>query len=415
LLAFSPWSAKAMPMYSRRYNIKCSACHTIQPQLNEMGWMFKRLGYHLPPALTKGQKAPSISDQEKKERQWNFADNFSIAVADFSFQATRTTQEGTTPQSSSAFQLNTWNNYAGGWLPDTNFFYLAEFDIITNGNVNPTLTNAYFGYSGGNAKSSWYLAGGREHLEIGEGTRAAEVYSLLLSSPLLFENSGPTTFVLDQSPVGIDAGYTLASDSYRNVLAATVKVTNGDNADGSEILTLSDKNSKDVWIDADWWFAPESGITFLDYYGSKDQIQNSGADNQFTYRPKLRRQGLFANYMIANKVDVLAGYMLVKDDWQVVQGVANGYYRSNGYFGEFDYYPTPLTSLSGRYDDLDQRVTSGLGGHTMHQLNAAVNRSLIRSGAVTGRLGYSYLTGRDPIAAVKSTSRLLQTDISFNF
>jgi hypothetical protein len=124
---------------------------------------------------------------------------------------------------------------------------------------------------------------------------------------------------------------------------------------------------------------------------------------------------LFANYMIANKVDVLAGYMLVKDDWQVVQGVANGYYRSNGYFGEFDYCPTPLTSLSGRYDDLDQRVTGGPGGHTMHQLNAAVNRSLVRSGAVTGRLGYSYLTGRDPIAAVKSTSRLLQAVISFNF
>jgi hypothetical protein len=86
-----------------------------------------------------------------------------------------------------------------GWLPDTNFFYLAEFDIITNGTVSPTLTNAYFGYAGGNAKSSWYLAGGREHLQIGEGTRAAEVYSLLLASPLLFENSGPTNFILDQS------------------------------------------------------------------------------------------------------------------------------------------------------------------------------------------------------------------------
>jgi hypothetical protein len=281
--------------------------------------------------------------------------------------------------------------------------------------VSPTLTNAYFGYAGGNTKSSWYLAGGREHLQTGEGTRAAEVYSLQLASPLLFESTGPTTFVFDQSPVGIDAGYTWASDSYKNVVAATLKVTNGDNADGSEILGLSDKNSKDVWFDADWWFATESGITFLDYYGSKDQIQNSGLENQFTYRPAIRRLGLFANYMIANKVDVLAGYMLAKDDWQVVDGVADGYYRSNGYYGEINYYVTPRTALSWRYDDLDQRVTGGPGGHTMHQFNAAVNQSLIRSGAITGRLGYSYLSGRDPIAALKRTSRLLQADVSFNF
>jgi hypothetical protein len=408
-------NADAMPMYSRRYDLKCSACHTIEPALNQMGWMFKRLGYHLPPALTKGQKAPSISDQVKKEAQWTLADNLSIAVADFSFQTLRSTQEGATPTSSSAFQVNSWNNYAGGWVPDTNFFYLAEFDIITNGSVSPDLSNAYFGYSGGSTKSSWYLAGGREHLQIGEGTRAAQVYSLLLSSPLLFENSGPTTFVVDQSPVGIDAGYTWASDGYKNVLAATVKVTNGDNADGSEILGLSNKNSKDVWVDADWWFAPESGVTFLDYYGSKDQMQNPGADNQFTYRPKIRRQGVFANYLILNKVDVMGGYMRSKDDWQNVEGVAGGYYRSNGLFAEVNYYVTQLLALSGRYDLIEQRITGGPATQSMHQWNAAVNRSLVRSGAIVARLGWSYLSGRDPVDAVKSTNRLVQADISFNF
>jgi hypothetical protein len=110
----------------------------------------------------------------------------------------------------------------------------------------------------------------------------------------MFENLGPTNFVLDQSPVGLAAGYTWASDSYRHVLATTFKVTNGDNADGSEILAFSAKNSKDIWFDADWWFAPESGVTFLDYYGTKDQLQNAGLANQFTYRPAIRRQGILA-------------------------------------------------------------------------------------------------------------------------
>jgi hypothetical protein len=415
LLALMQPRAHAIPQYSRRYNLKCSACHTIVPVLNEMGYMFKRLGYHLPPALTAGQQVPTISDQVKKEPQWTLANNFAAAVADFSFQAQRSTEEGTTPSSSSAFQVNTWNNYAAGWVPDTNFFYLAEFDIITNGVNNPTLANANFGYAGGNAKSSWYVDGGREHLQIGEGTRAAQVYSLLPSSPLLFETTSPTTFVFDQSPVGIDAGYTWASDGYKNVLAATAKVTNGDNADGSEIVTLSNKNSKDVYLDLDWWYAPESGITFLDYYGKKDQIQNSGTDTQFTYRPALRRTGVFANYMIDYKVDALGGYMHSKDDWETISGVTGGYFRSNDYFGEIDYYPTQLLALSGRYDMLKQQITAGPGLQSTDQWSAAINRSLIRSGAIVGRLGYSYQAGRDPATAIKSTTRLFQADIMFNF
>jgi len=34
---------------------------------------------------------------------------------------------------------------------------------------------------------------------------------------------------------------------------------------------------------------------------------------------------------------------------------------------------------------------------------------------VIGRIAYSYLSGRDPVAAVKSTDKLFQADIAFNF
>ncbi|MGO9269025.1 MAG: hypothetical protein ACLQOO_01995 [Terriglobia bacterium] len=407
--------AEAMPQYSRRYNLKCSGCHTIAPALNEMGWMFKRLGHHLPPALSKGVPPETIAYLVKKEPQWTVQDNVSFAVADLAYEAQRNTQEGTTPSSPSAFQLNTWNEYAAGWVPDTNFFYFSELDLFIGGSFNPTLSNAFFGYVGGNAKSSWYLAGGREHLQIAEGTKAAEVYSLMPASPLLFETLSPTNFVDDQSPVGIDAGYTWASDGYKNILAATVKVTNGDNADGSEILGLSDKNAKDVWFDGDWWYAPESGVTFLDYYGKKDQIQNSGAANQFTYLATIRRMGVFANYLIRNKVDVMGGYMRNKDDWQYVLGVPGSYFTANDGYGELDYYITQRLAVSGRYDFLEQQITNAVGRRSTHQLNGAVNYSFVPSGTIVGRLAWSYLSGRDPKMAVKSTNALYQADISFNF
>jgi hypothetical protein len=408
--------AHAVPQFARRYNLKCSACHTIAPNLNEQGYLFKRLGYHLPPALTKGQPGPEISYIVRSEPKWDLLNNLSVAVSDFSFQTDRSTATGSASSSTSAFQVNSWNSYAAGWIPDTNFFYFSEFDIVTNGVTSPDLMNAYFGYSGGNARSSWYLAGGREHLQVGEGTRAAQIYSFLPASPLLFENASPTNFMLDQAPVGIDAGYTWASDGYKHVFAATAKITNGDNADGSEILGSSSKNSKDLWFDMDYWYAPESGVTFLDYYGSKDQIQNSGLSTQFTYRPAIRRQGLFANYMLPNnKADFLGGYLRSKDDWQETSGVGDGYFKANDFYGEADYYIQPGLVAAARYDLLHQTIPDGPGREVIHDWTAAVNRNLTPSGNIVGRMAYSYSSGSDPSSAVKSTSSQFQADIMFNF
>jgi hypothetical protein len=407
---------EALPLFARRYNLKCSACHTVVPVLNEQGYLFKRLGYHLPPALVSGQPAPTLTYLVSKEPQWTLMNNVAAAITDFGFQVERTTQEGQSPSSTSAFQVNAWNSYAAGWIPDTNFFYFSEFDIVSNGATSPDLAQAFFGYSGGNARNSWYVAGGRENLQAAEGTRAAAVYSLMPASPLLFETTSPTNFVFDQSPVGLDAGYTWASNGYKHVFAATAKVTNGDNADGSEILGPSAKNSKDVWLDLDWWYAPESGVTFVDYYGTKDQIQNGGLSNQFTYRPVIRRQGVFANYMYRYKIDVLGGYLRSQDDWQSVAGIPAGYFRANDFFVEADYYIKQGLALAGRYDLLKQHVAgSGIGNEPVEDWTAAVNKNLTRSGNIVARISGSYMAGRDPQFALKSTDELFQADIMFNF
>jgi hypothetical protein len=406
----------AVPQFSRRYNVKCSACHTIAPVLNEQGWMFKRLGFHLPPALEEGKSAPLISDLVEKEPQWTLTNNVAPAVTDFSYSAERTTQQGTSPVSTSAFQVASWNMYMGGWLPDTNFFYFAEFDIVTGGTTNPDLANAFFGYSGGNAHSSWYAAGGREHLQIGNGTRAAQIYSLLPNSPLLFENPSPTTFIFDQSPVDIDVGYTLASSSYKRVFAASTKVTNGDNADGSEILAPSNRNSKDVWTDIDFWYAPESGVTFLNYYGKKDNLQTDLFNNQFTFHPVIRRQGVFGNYKLLSKVDFLGGWLHSHDGW-VAPDLSSANFIGNDLYGAIDYYIVQGFAVSGRFDRLNQRITgpTGVGPQNTHDWTAGVSKTLTPSGDIVGRIAYSNLLGRDPVAALKNTDKLFQVDIAFNF
>ena len=192
-------------------------------------------------------------------------------------------------------------------------------------------------------------------------------------------------------------------------------MTNGDNADGSEILTTSKRNSKDAWVDLDWWYAPESGVTLLNYYGRKDQIQNIDPSTQFTFTPIIRRQGIFANYMLKYKVDLLGGYMHSNDGWQSVIGGPLGRYTANNYYGAVDYYIAEGLAVSARYDILRQRVTDGVGLRSIHDWTIGANKTLTPSGNVVGRVAYSALSGRDPVSAVKSTDKVFRVDVAFNF
>jgi hypothetical protein len=312
--------------------------------------------------------------------------------------------------------VGSWNAYFGGWVPDTNFFYYAEMDIVAGGETNVDLPNAHIGYVGGTAKSSWYGIVGREHLQVSEGTRAAQIYSLLPSAPLIFENTGPTNFIFDQSPVGAEVGYTWATRNYRNIYAVNVKVTNGDNADGSEILGASNKNGKDVWADADWWYAPESGVSFVTYQGQKNQTQNTGLPNEFTYYARIRREGVFANYMIGrDKIDLLGGYLHGNDDWQDPATQAPGTYVTNGGFGEVNYYVWRGLALAGRYDRLRQDVTGGLRPTMLEQWQVGAERALTPTGNIVGRISAGNSHGIDPVALTGSATRTFEADIQFNF
>ena len=414
LLGF-PRQASAIPQFARRYKVSCYACHTIPPVLNEQGYMFKRLGHHLPPAMEPSHLPFKISELVEKEPDWTLTNNASLAVADFGFASQRTVQQGQAPSSTSAFQVNSWNAYFAGWIPNTNFYYYSEFDIVLGGQTSPDMPNAHIGYVGGNAKSSWYTTLGREHLQVSEGTRASQIYSLLPSAPLLFENKGATNFILDQSPVGAEIGYTWASSNYKNILGVNFKVTNGDNADGSEILNASSKNGKDIWADADWWYAPESGISFVTYQGKKNQIQNSGGPNQFTFYPHISREGVFGNYMILrDKVDVLGGYLHGNDDWEDPTTAAPGSYISNGYFGEVDYYFRRGLAFAARYDRLRHEIT-GIPKTNLEQWQVGVEKAFTASGNIVGRASVGNFHGPDPLSLIGSSTKTYQADIQFNF
>jgi hypothetical protein len=247
-------------------------------------------------------------------------------------------------------------------------------------------------------------------MQEGEGTRAAMFYNLFPEPALTLTNTSPLNFSLDQHPVGVNVGYTWASNYFKQVLAVSAKVTNGLNADGSEILFNSQKNSKDFWFDADYWFGPDGGVTFMTYYGSKDQVQNQGGTDEFTFRPKIRRYGLFGNYLFFDKLDVLGGYVRSRDDWQDAAASKLTGFTSNGYRAEVDYYVQRGWAVMARYDRLNQRIAGGPSAHT-EAWAIGSERGLTQLGNVVLRATYNHERDTDPVSGSATTDKLFKLDL----
>jgi hypothetical protein len=397
--------ARAVPAFARKYGVKCFTCHTIPPALNKTGYMFKRLGYRLPPDEMDGTKpAPKIAELDKNIK---FSITNSLAlITQGSFTVDKNKSDTST--STSSFNLDEAALFVAGSLPESNFSYFAQYELYQGGQNN--LEQAVVGYTGGRANSSFFGKAGEMHMQEGEGTRAAMFYNLFPDPALTLTYTSPLNFSLDQHPVGVNVGYTWASNYFKRIFAVSAKVTNGLNADGSEILFNSQKNSKDYWFDADYWFGPDGGVTFMTYYGSKDQVQNQGTPDEFTFRPKIRRYGLFGNYLFFDKLDILGGYLRSRDDWQDLVDSKITDFTSNGFRGEVDYYVQRGWAVMARFDRLNQTIAGGPAAHT-EAWGIGSEKALTQLGNVVLRATYNHERDTDPVSGAATIDKLFKLDL----
>jgi hypothetical protein len=400
-----PQPARAIPAFARKFGVKCYTCHTIPPALNKTGYTFKRLGYRLPPDEMDGSKpAPKISELDK-DIKFNITNSLAV-ITQGSFTVDKTA--GDTSSSSTSFNLDEAALFVAGTVPDSNFSYFVHYELYQGGSND--LEQGFGVYTGGRANSSYFIKAGEMHAQEGEGTRAAMFYNLFPDPALTLTNVDPVNFTLDQHPVGVDAGYTWASNYFKQVFAVSAKVTNGLNADGSEILYNSQKNSKDFWVDADYWFGPDGGVTFMAYRGTKDQVQNQGGPDEFTYRPTITRYGVFGNYLFFDKLDVLGGYIRSRDDWEDTMGGPKTNYIANGFRAEVDYYLQRGFALMARYDRLNQTIAGGPVAHTQ-AWGVGGEKGLTQLGNVVVRATYNYEKDVDPVSGSEVSDKLFKLDL----
>ncbi|MDE3199677.1 MAG: hypothetical protein KGN79_02055 [Acidobacteriota bacterium] len=411
---FLPQPAKAIPAFARKYGVKCYTCHTIPPALNKNGYMFKRLGYRMPPDNMDGTKpAPKVVALDKDIR-FSLINSFALLMQASATEDNNVAETGDTPPTtsttSSSFNIDEAALFVAGPVPDSGFSYFGHYELYQDGGSG--LEQGFGVWTGGRANSSFFIKGGQIHLQEGEGTRAAMFYNLFSDPAPTLTNTDPNNVTLDQAPVGVDVGYTWASPYYGKVFAVSAKVTNGLASDGSTILQSSTKNSKDVWLDADYWFGPDGGVTAIYYRGSKDQDQTDPEGNNFTYRPNFYRAGVFGNYLFNDKLDILGGYIHSRDDWRWDQTSPMSNYSADNYRAEADYYIKTGTVVMARIDRGTASIAPNPTVHT-RAWGIGFEHALTERGNVVARAAYNQEHDADPVAVLGSTDKLFRLDFRF--
>src|ERR1035438_7478122 len=140
----APQPARAIPAFARKYGLKCYSCHTVPPALNKNGYMFKRLGYRMPPDEMDGTKpAPKINELDKDIKfsitnsmalilQASVTSDKTVADAGNPTSASPSTSCGSDTQSSSScssFNLDEAALFMAGAVPETGFSYFGHYEL----------------------------------------------------------------------------------------------------------------------------------------------------------------------------------------------------------------------------------------------------------------------------------------------
>jgi len=377
-------TAQAIPAFARKYHVRCFMCHTVFPRLNKFGYEFKRLGYRMPPGWN-GKQAPTPIGMISSHESFKLANAMAIFVRT-DVQYSKDTAPDGTSTSATSIDLSEAALLWGGAIPDSNFSYFGEYVLYEDGASE--LERAKIDYTGGNVQGSYFFGIGKTHLQ--EGYMASDVHGLTEDdSPLMWGAPSPNNFSFDQNPGLIEGGYTYMSPKYKTVIGLTAKVTNGVDADGEGIVSGSDRSHKDVWLGGDFLLGNQFAFSVSYYQGKKDQIQNEGAPDEFLYEPKTTRYGLYAHYLFARQLDVLAGYQHVSEDWQHAVAAPVVKLSNNGFFVEVDEYIKQGFVAWARYDsNPTDAPDSGFVKAKDHRWQVGILKTLTQLGNVKGYLQY---------------------------
>lgn len=336
-------TAYGLPNFARRYNAKCTMCHTTVPHLNPTGYNFRRAGYRLPG---------EIGQEVKPELNHMYAIRGELIYATM-YQDTA----GKKFNSHSEFQYGEANFHpaTGAFLKN----WSSMFELTFTGQDAPSVEveNAYARYTYGNAERFLTVRAGQMKPFEGYGASdrpLATLWPLIEVMTPAHNGVGSGHQIQDQSQPALELGGTW---KYSTLSLATMNgYQNGIQGDADE--------RRDFEVVANQLIGETGGgVNAYFFKGSVDLPRVFMPGDSF--HDDYNRLAVFANYPVfklvtknpyLDGIDFMAGYEKGKDKFDSLDAGGNlvlNDFGSGGYFGEIQWPVLEHLTLQGRYDKFD--------------------------------------------------------------
>jgi hypothetical protein len=372
-----PAPSEAIPAFARQFNAKCSTCHTpVPPRLNNLGIVFKRLGYRMPDADEEGR----LILKDKPSR--SVFEDFSL-VGDFRGESAREEQ--------GRFKLDELMALGGGAI-NKHLAYQAELAYEDGEVMLETLEG--------------HLIAGRPEVNVTArfGVLVPEIWTkcntqrLTVFTPLL--NSTPVSvggfggFTLHDAQRGVEVGLNVNSLGDAGAIRSTllsVGVFDG-LLQQNQVLQFDQRNFQNVVVQAVHLWGDSHSVAALWYHGNAEYGPQA-------FHNTTDRLTLMGNYRLKSGTDMLAGVGVGRDtaNEPEIDRVS-----SRGWFAEVNQAIGTKTAALVRYDRFEPdrqtaqiRVDGPTVGMTHHLLD-----NLLLSAEYHGLKTGSDLRGRDLVARI---------------
>jgi hypothetical protein len=338
--AFAP-DAEATPAYGRRYDAKCATCHApLPPRLNNVGILFRKLGFRLPDADDQGRFII------KPVAAHDIGDAASV-VADVAGRRDSEVEEG---EARTTFELSEVEIVAGTAIGDR---VSAQAMFVPWDEGEMELENAEIQVNLGTPRHQWIARGGLMQTYLWQKPTHGR---LTLSTPLLYgsravEGIGSFDgFGLGVSQIGAEVGYLFSSLNEGRLRSTmlTAAVLNGVDREGEGALRNTAEGA-DVYLQGLQLFGERNTVGGFYYRGRSFLDEDADAGLIAPGKQRFARYGVIGNYLLLKRFDVVAGAALGWDRSPVrVSEVPFG-----GFFTEVDAQITPAWIGVYRFDRVD--------------------------------------------------------------
>lgn len=349
---------EATPAYGRRYGVACGTCHApLPPRLNNVGILFRKLGFRLPDADDQGRLII------KPVAAHDIGDAASI-VADV---AGRRDNEAPADGARTTLELSEVELVAGTAIGDR-VSVQAMFVPWEDGEV--ALENVEAQFNGGTARHQVFARGGLLQTYLWQKATHGR---LTVSTPLLFDSRAVEGigsfegFGLGVSQIGAEVGYLFdrLHDGRLRSTMLTAAVLNGVDRAG-EAARRNTTTGADVYLQALQLFGDRHTIGGFYYRGRSGFGLDGGVLDPA--RQRFARYGAIGNYLLFKRVDVLAGGAFGWDRSPLrVDDV-----RFGGLFTEFDAQLAARLVGVYRFDRVDPNRDEDGDAATAHTFSATL-------------------------------------------